>query len=145
MKEDADVVEVAELVWPPEATGIDDQAAIDTIESLAGPDSDQGVWDRLVEICQTYPLWTEENMETIQTHLRMLFRGMEYVGLWQGENTLREELTRVHGDIEHLTDLRREKLVHFARNMVMKGTVALTEAGAIAIIEDIEDTTEEDE
>ena len=123
MKEEEDVEE-AEIVaeWPPTPTGEQDRAAIDTVESFSGPPDDQKVWNLLIEILENWERWTTDPMPETQANIRLIFRAMEFLNVWEGENTLKEEQTRV--SVTHLTDFNKADLTRFARNMVMKAQVA---------------------
>ncbi len=114
----------AEIVaeWPPTPTGEQDRAAIDTVESFAGPPDDQKVWNLLIEILENWERWTGDPMPETQANVRLIFRAMEFLNVWEGENTMKEELTRV--SVTHLTDFNKADLTKFARNMVMKAQVA---------------------
>ena len=121
-----DIDEVAEITpvehWSAEATGQADETAIKRVMQYAEVDD---LWVDLVTSLGTYEDWIENRMEDIEAEVRFIFRAMERLGIWQGENTLRTELKRAGK--EHLSEYKKAGLQSFARNVVMKAQVATRE------------------
>lgn len=121
--EEAEVVEITPVEhWSAEATGKADETAINRVMQYADTDD---VWTDLVTTLATYEDWTEKRMEDIEAEVRFIFRAMERLGIWQGDNTLRSELKRAGK--EHLSEYKKDGLQSFARNVVMKAQVATRE------------------
>jgi hypothetical protein len=118
-----DEIAEAEIVWNPTATGKADAVAIGEVSQH---DTDGELWDVLVAKLGSYETWVEDRMEDIEAHLRYIFRAMEFLGIWQGDNVLREELVRQNH--QHLSEFKKSGLQQFTRNMVMKAQVAIKEA-----------------
>jgi hypothetical protein len=77
----------------------------------------------------TYEIWIEQTIPEIETQVRYLFRAMECLELWQGENVLSEELARQ--ERQHLSEFKKAELQKFAKNMVTKATVAIQREGQL--------------
>jgi len=110
-------------IWTPTPTGKADAIAIEEVREV----DVEALRELLAHLVGTYEEWIEGTIPVIHGHLRYLFRGMERIGAWQGENVLRDELHR-HGDFNHLGELPiKAELQKFSRNMVLKAQLALRE------------------
>jgi hypothetical protein len=123
---DAEVVVEMPGVWSPEPTGDADRKAIATVKVHANSDT---LWEYLVHCLTTYEIWIEQTIPEIETQVRYLFRAMECLELWQGENVLSEELARQ--ERQHLSEFKKAELQKFAKNMVTKATVAIQREGQL--------------
>ena len=105
-------------VWPPEPTGAGDEAAIARVVAHA---DEEDLWGEVFGLLGSHE-WTEDTMEVIESNVRFLCRAMEYLEVWESENSLREFLARTNN--KHISELKRAELVTFARNVVMRAMTA---------------------
>lgn len=123
--EDEDVAE-AQIEEPelPEPTGKADGEALDRVRVGA---EDGNLWNDLIDTLGTLDDWIEKRVDDIDAQLRFVFRAMEFLGIWQGTNVLREELRRV--GVNHLSEFNKSALQKFTKNMVIKAQVATKKEG----------------
>lgn len=105
-------------VWPPEVTGTNDEVAIARVDAADGEDE---VWVEVFTLLSDHD-WIEDTMEVIEGHVRFLCRALEYLGVWETENALRDFLQKQNRN--HISELKRAELVQFARNVVMRAMAA---------------------
>lgn len=111
--------DVVVTVWAPEPTGKDDATIIEFIADH--PDTEELVRFTLA----SWDTWKNGTVDDIQGEVRLIYRGMEALGIWEGENTLRDDLTAV--GVNHLGEIRKADLITFAEAAVTKAMIALRE------------------
>lgn len=126
--EDAEAEEIDEdapddHIWRPTPTGEDDKVAIARARQYADA---VDLWTDLSDVLGTWETWVDKTMPETQAELRFMFRAMECLGVWEGNDTLHEELKRVGR--AHLAELRKDELTKFVRNMVTKAQMAVRDA-----------------
>ena len=117
------------VVWPPEPTGEADAKAIEAVNRLvSGPDADgddaddSKLWETLFEVLAAHNDWIGQTMPNVEHRVRFIHRALEYLEVWESENSLREHLARTK--FAHISEMKRDELIQFANNVVMKATLA---------------------
>lgn len=118
--EEAEVIEAKpRFVWTPKPTGTADEFAISEVESLSRED----LKNELLATVNDFGDWIDKTKPEVEENIRFIYRGMECLNIWIGENTMRDDL-EAEG-VQHLSEFKKAQLQAFARKAATKAVTAL--------------------